>query len=253
MKLAFWRRQASNGSLRHVPLSALAGLMSETPDLADAYTSLLGNLRLSTPFAPGKSVMITSTQPNEGKTTVASCLAIAASLLGQSVLLVDGDLRRPELSSNAGRCSGSGLSEVLEGKADPDEAIHPVELCLYSREAAAISVMAAGGGSAASLASVDWPRAREVFQTIVPRFGIVLVDSSPLLAGNDALLLAGLVDAVLLVVCAGSSDRDEVRWAKEQFEALDRPLVGAVLNRFDPRLHGRARQPHRSYYPGPHA
>src|SRR3954447_12092597 len=112
MRLAFWRRRAvTQISLRDAPLRALAGLMSETADLADAYTALLGSLRLSTPFNSCKSIMITSTQQNEGKTTVASCLAIAASLVGQSVLLVDGDLRRPQLSSNAGGFGGVGLSE----------------------------------------------------------------------------------------------------------------------------------------------
>ena len=250
MRRGSWRRSVTNVSLREAPLGALAGLMSETPDLADAYTALLGSLRLSKSAASGNSVMITSTQPNEGKTTVASCLAIAASLVGQSVLLVDGDLRRPQLSSNAGGCNGAGLSEVLEGKADPDEAIHPVALSSYSREAAAISVMAAGRGSPGLLTSVDWTRARGVFQRVAKRFGIVVVDSPPILAANDALLLAGIVDAVLLVVCAGTSDRDDVRWAKEQFEALETPLVGAVLNQFDPRLHGRAKQPHRGYYLG---
>src|SRR5690348_15843773 len=117
MRRGSWRRTVTNSALREAPHGTLAGLMSDTPDLADAYTALLGSLRLSKSATSGNSVMITSTQPNEGKTTVASCLAIAASLVGQSVLLVDGDLRRPQLSSNAGGCNGAGLSEVLEGKA----------------------------------------------------------------------------------------------------------------------------------------
>jgi len=191
--------------------------------------------------------MITSTQPNEGKTTVASCLAIAASLAGQSVLLIDGDLRRPSLASSAGITNGVGFGEVLGGCAETADTIYPVELFDDARGSGGISVMGAGGRSPEFLPSVDWKRARTTFQSISERFGLVLFDSPPILAANDALLLAGIVDGVLLVVGAGSADRHEVRKAKDQLEAVGTPLIGAVLNQFDPKIHGRGNQPYIGY------
>jgi Mrp family chromosome partitioning ATPase len=108
--------------------------------------------------------------------------------------------------------------------------------------------MAGGRKSSMSLAAVDWGKARSVFRSISQQFGIVVLDSPPVLAANDALLFAGIVDAVLLVVGAGSADRGEVRRAKEQLDAIGTPNIGAVLNRFEPKLHGRSNQPYRGYY-----
>ena len=76
----------------------------------------------------------------------------------------------------------------------------------------------------------------------------MLLDSPPILAVNDALLLGGIVDGVLLVVGAGSADRDEVRRVKEQLGPIGTPIIGAVLNQFDPKIHGRPNQPYRGYY-----
>jgi capsular exopolysaccharide synthesis family protein len=228
-------------------LSALAHLVVDTPELRDAYGALLSGIRLSPSFAAGKSILVTSTQPNEGKTTVASCLAIAATIAGQTVLLVDGDLRRPSLASAAGIGNGVGFGDILDGDADTADAIHRVELFDAPRGAATLSVMGAGGKSPEFLARIDWAKARKTFRAISEEFGLVLFDSPPILAANDALLLAGSVDGVLLVVGADSADRDDVRRAKEQLEPIGTPLLGAVLNQFDPKLHGRANRPYSGY------
>jgi protein-tyrosine kinase len=228
-------------------LSALAGMVLSIPDLRNAYDALLSGIRLCAPFGSGKSLLVTSTQPNEGKTTVASCLAIAASLSGQTVLLIDGDLRRPSLASAAGIANGIGLGEVLEGRAETADTIYTVDLFDTARGAGALSVMGAGSKSPEFLPSVDWSRARTIFQSISERFSLVLFDSPPILAANDALLLAGIVDGVLLVIDAESADRHEVRRAKEQLGPIGTPLIGAVLNQFDPKIHGRANQPYSGY------
>src|SRR5439155_4855920 len=117
-----------------------------------------------------------------------------------------------------------------------------------SAEAGAVSFMAGGRKSSISLAAVDWSKARTAFRSVSQEFGIVVLDSPPILAANDGLLFANIVDAVLLVVGAGSANLDEVRRAKEQLEAVGTPIIGAVLNRFEPKVHGRSNQPYRGYY-----
>jgi capsular exopolysaccharide synthesis family protein len=222
----------------------------ETAELRHAYSALFGGLRLSPSFDCKNSVLVTSTQPKEGKTTVACCLAITAALAGQSVLLIDGDLRRPWLASAAGVDDAVGLGEILEGRVEAVEAIHRVELFEASRAAGTLSVMAAGRKSPAFLPAVDWSKARMAFRSFSECFGIVFVDSPPILAVNDALLLAGIVDGVLLVVGAESADRYEVKRAKAQLDPIGTPVIGAVLNQFDPKIHGPSNQPYRSYYLG---
>jgi protein-tyrosine kinase len=229
-------------------LRALARVLLSNPELKDAYTALLGSLRLGATSNHKKSILITSTQPNEGKTTVASCLAVTASLAGQTVLLIDGDLRRRGLASAAGVVDGIGLTEILEGDVEADEAIQPVELFEDGRVAGTLSIIAAGRRPPEILPAVDWPRARSTFRGIAERFGIVLFDSPPILAANDALLLAGIVDGILLIVDAGAADRHQVRRAKEQLDSIGTPVIGAVLNQFDPKVHGQSSQPYRDYY-----
>lgn len=229
--------------------SALAEALSQNSDFADAYVALLGAMRLNRALASSKSVLVTSSAPKEGKTTVASCLAITASLAGDSVLLIDGDLRRPVLASSMGIGDAVGLTEILFGESTVANAIHPLSLLGHSPRTTLINVNVMSGGrkSPITLTGVDWPKARMTFQAISQTFDLVLVDSPPILAANDTLLLASAVDAALLVVGAGSANLNELRRVKEQLEQTGIPLIGAVLNRFEPKIHGLSNHPYRGY------
>ena len=238
-------------STKGLRLGQLARIMSQTPDLREAFSALHAGLRLETGADARQSILVTSTQPQEGKSTVASCLALTASLAGQSVLLIDGDLRRPWLGSAIGISDTIGLGEVLSGEVQPEETIHTADPFEHAPHAGRLCVMSAGRKSSSFLPAVDWARARATFRTVSQHYGIVLLDSPPILAASDALLFAGLVDAVLLVIGAGSADREDVLRAKEQLAPTGTPVVGAVLNMFDPKLHGPSAQPYSGYYLDP--
>jgi len=222
--------------------------MSKSSEVADAYDALFGALRLARPLASGNLILITSTEPGEGKTSVASCLADTGSLAGQSVLLVDGDLRRSSLTSAVGSANTEGLVEVLLGEIDPAEVIHPITASPDSPQAGAVMFMSAGRKSPLFLGGVDWAKARTAFREIAQTFDIVLLDSPPVLAANDALLFASIVDAIVLVVGTGNANLDRIRRAKEQLIATGTPILGAVLNRFEPKVHGPSNQPYRGYH-----
>jgi capsular exopolysaccharide synthesis family protein len=222
--------------------------MAQDAELEEAYVALFGAMRLRRPLAPAKSILITSTVPGEGKTTTASCLAITASLAGETVLLIDGDLRRASLASAIGIAGAVGLTEILSGEAGVSDSVHPLTLFEHTSTTAPVSVMAGGRKSPMILPALDWPKAQARFLSISRAFDMVLVDSPPILAANDALLLSSIVDSVLLVIGTGSVNLDEVRRAKEQLEQSGTPLIGAVLNRFNPKIHGQSSQPYRGYY-----
>jgi capsular exopolysaccharide synthesis family protein len=229
---------------------ALAQIMTESPEVAEAYDALFGALRLAPPLASGSAILVTSAEPGEGKTTVASCLATTASLAGQTVLLIDGDLRRSSLTAAVGSGDTAGLIEILLGEAEAAEAIHPITALTDSPQAGVVSFMAGGRKSPRFLGAVDWSKARTAFRSISQAFGMVFLDSPPILAASDALLFARIVDAVVLVVGTGNADLDGIRRAKEQLDAIGTPIIGAVLNRFEPKVHGPSNQPHRGYYRG---
>jgi capsular exopolysaccharide synthesis family protein len=229
-------------------LSGLAQIILESPEAADAYDALFGALRLARPLVSGNSILVTSTEPGEGKTTVSSCLAITASLAGQTVLLIDGDLRRSSLAAAVGSTDTVGLIEILLGQAEAAEAIRPVRALADSPRTGVISFMAGGRKPPIFLGAIDWAKARTAFQSFSHAFGLAIMDSPPILSANDALLFASIVDAVLLVIGAGNANLDEIRRAKEQLDAVGTPIIGAVLNRFEPKVHGRSNQPYRGYY-----
>jgi capsular exopolysaccharide synthesis family protein len=226
----------------------LAQIMSENPEVADAYDALFGDLRLARPLASGNSILVTSTAPGEGKTTVSLCLAITASLAGQTALLIDGDLRRSSLATAVGSADTVGLIEIILGEAEAAGAIRPVPALADSPRAGVVSFMAGGRKPPIFLGAVDWSKARTALRSISQAFGIVFLDSPPILAANDALLFASIVDAVLLVVGTGNANLDEIRRAKEQLDAIGTPIIGAVLNRFEPKVHGPSNRPYSGYY-----
>ena len=107
---------------------------------------------------------MTSAEPGDGKTTVASCLATTASLAGQTVLLIDGDLRRSSLTATVGSGDTAGLIEILLGEAEAAEAIHPITALTDSPQAGAVSFMASGRKSPRFFGAVDWSKARNSVQ-----------------------------------------------------------------------------------------
>jgi len=222
--------------------------MLESPEVAEAYAALLGALRLRRSLDVGNAVLVTSAEPGEGKTTVAACLAMTASHAGQTVLLIDGDLRRASLASAIGIAGRAGLIEILLGQSQAAAVTYSIAPLAGMPRAGQVSVLAGGRESATFLPAVDWSKARAEFRAIAESFDLVILDSPPILAANDALLLSSLVDGVLLVVGAGSANLDDVRHARQQLEPLGTPLIGAVLNRFEPNIHGRSDQPYRGYY-----
>ena len=211
----------------------LAQMMLEDQEVADAYQELFDDLRLAPPLGADNSILLTSAPPDEGKTTVSLCLAITASYARQSVLLMDGDQRRSSLTAALGGDGNAGLIEVLLGQAEAPEAIRPA--AIEGPKTAGVSFMPAGRKPPASLGALDWSKTRPAFKCISQEFGFVFLDSPPVLAANDALLFAGTVDAVLLVVGAASANLDEIKRAKQLLESIGAPIIGAVPNRFEPK------------------
>jgi capsular exopolysaccharide synthesis family protein len=228
--------------------SDFSRILLQDCEISDAFEAVFAGLWISSLLESGSSILVASSKPGEGKTIISSGLAITAARASQSVLLIDGDLRRSSLTAAVDSPDAEGLIEVLLGQADAAEVIRPVPAFGDSSNAGRVSFMAGGRKSAGSLAAVDWHKARTLFKSICRPFDVVFLDSPAILAAKDALLLAGVVDTVLLVAGAGSARVEEVRRAKEQLDASGTPIIGVVLNRFEIKLHGRADRPYGGYY-----
>ena len=172
-----------------------------------------------------KVILVTSSVPDEGKTTVAISLARLAALSGEKVVLVDGDLRRPSIAGSLGLAQDSkGIIDMLTGEAG-------LELCVVSDPRSPVSVLTAAKGAVSPpdlLGSVAMGR---VVAGLRNHFDLVVIDSAPLLPVNDTKILAQLADAVVFVVRWEKTPRDAVVQAARHLMDVNAPVAGVVLSR----------------------
>jgi len=181
-------------------------------------TTLLA-LRRAEPF---RAVLVTSAEPDEGKSTIAANLGRALAEDNRAVLLVDSNLRRPQLHHIFGLPNETGLTTVLEGGI-------PVEDAVSATDVPRLAVLTSGQPSARSADLLSSSRFKELIENLKHNFDIVLLDSPALLPFADALVLAHIADAVVLVVRL-ETRRDVLESAYDELLKLNTAAVGIVLN-----------------------
>ena len=171
-----------------------------------------------------RSVLITSLAPSEGKTTVSLNLAATVARgLDESVVLLDADLRKRGLTSLLGLENTPGLSEVLEGKAKIIDTF-------ISTEIKGLNIIPAGINSSSPAELIESQRMKNVLQLLgtANKFSYIIIDSPPLIATSEAIILSHNADGVILVVMAEKTRRDIV---KRELSSLNQAKVlGVVLN-----------------------
>ncbi|MBW2190536.1 MAG: polysaccharide biosynthesis tyrosine autokinase [Deltaproteobacteria bacterium] len=207
---------------------------------AETFRMIRTNLAFTSVDDPLRSFVVTSAMPLEGKTTIASNLAISLAQFGRSVLLVDSDLRRPRLHHVLDVSNDVGLTTVVEGRTSLNAAVHKTKID-------GLSVLTSGPiphNPSELIHSAAFGRLKD---DLLAQFDYVLFDSPPMGAVTDAAILAPQVDGVLLVVRAGTSTLHAVSGARKQLNSVSARLLGAVLNDADLRIKGEG------YGPGSYA
>jgi succinoglycan biosynthesis transport protein ExoP len=190
---------------------------------AENVRAVRTNLLFMSPDRPFRRLLITSAQPGEGKTTVASALAIAMAQAGQRVILVDCDLRRPRLHKIF--AIQSGRSSLSESLLDPEH----LDLSSTRTELPRLSILPAGPTPPNPAELLQSEAFRHLLTRLDDEFDLVLLDSPPLVV-TDAAILATRVDGSVMVVRRGHSDRRDVLRAKRAILDVGGSLIGAVLN-----------------------
>jgi capsular exopolysaccharide synthesis family protein len=199
------------------------------PVFADAFRTLRTTLLYcSAEHAPG-TLMVTSPQRGEGKTTIATNLAIALAQHGTGdVLLIDADLRRPDIHDIFDVSLTPGFADFLNGRNELADVIRPTDT-------AHLFIVPAGWPSRTRLADLlATPRLDPSVGALAGRFKHIVFDTTPLFGTSDALSLAPHVGGVLLVLRHGQAHREAVRRAAQLLGTVRTPFVSVVLNRFDP-------------------
>ncbi len=200
--------------------------------LADSFRSTLASILYTGENGDRPRVIaLTSANPREGKTTVASNLALALAEMGRRVLLVDGDLRKPRLHEIFHVSNEWGLSDLLDG-AKP---IAGLEAMLAGTGYSELYVLPAGSAASSISGLLHSPRALELLQRMRQEFDMVLIDTPPMLQMPDARVLGRLADGVILVVRAARTTKETAAAASQRLAEDGTRVLGTVLNEWDPR------------------
>ena len=192
----------------------------------EAYYTLGTNFLLSRASNENRApqtVLVTSAGPGEGKSMTASNLGTVLACMGWRVLLIDADLRRPVLHRVFEVNRLKGLSAVFNNEMTIEEAI--VETSIPK-----LKILPAGPTSPNPVVILSSIKIKEIFAQLREDYDFILIDSAPLLGLADGMALANLVDAVLLVIKAGSTPSKPVEMAVRQLQGANVNLQGVVLN-----------------------
>ncbi len=201
---------------------------SDMQELRNSIHTLLTNIRFSSPDKPIKSIVITSSVPNEGKTVVSFELARAIAQAGSRVLLVETDMRRRSMASLIGVHSQYGLYAVISGAAPANEAVSAVP------KIPGLFFMDAEPGIPNPVEVLGSRRFSRLFESMVSSFDYVVFDTPPVGTFVDAAVVSTLADATVMVARVGEVKREELRGAYEQLEKAGANVIGVCATFCDP-------------------
>lgn len=197
--------------------------------VAEAYRHLRTSILLSTAGRPPKSLLVTSSVPSEGKTTTAVNLALSLVQTGAKVLIIDGDMRRPRLHSIFNLENRVGLSSLLSSEITSAE----VSSVLQREEVSGLFVITAGQVPPNPAELLGSEQMSKLINTVTTDFTHVVVDSPPIAAFTDGVLIASIVDGVLLVVHSGKNSRKVVARARKLLHDVGARIIGVALNKVE--------------------
>ena len=201
--------------------------------LADSFQATLTSILCLGENGDRPSILVlTSANPGEGKTTVASNLALALAEIGKPVLLIDGDLRRGRLHHIFQASNSWGLSDLLAGKEISDGGGKWMVLRTSYQN---LYLLPAGSVVSNISAKLHSPRALEFLYRMRQEFYMVIIDTPPMLHMPDARLLGRLADGVILVVRSAQTAREAAAAASQRLMEDGSRVLGTILNEWDPR------------------
>lgn len=212
--------------------------------IAESFRNLRANIKFAGLGTPPKSVVVSSSIAGEGKTTIASNLAISFAQLGNSVVLVDADLRNPMINKVFGLSREEpGLSDIITRRVELVDAMYDIE------DIPNLHVITCGFIPPNPTELLGSTFMENLIQRLTSQYDIVIFDSPPILPAADAVELGKKTNGVLIVVQAGVSERSYLREVTRTLENTNTKLIGTVLNAVDVMRHyGYYRYRYYRYY-----
>lgn len=204
--------------------AALITLEETRSPMAEAYRHLRTSLLFSSAGKPPQTILVTSSQPSEGKTTTAINTAITLAQADADVVLIDCDLRRPRLHSHFQMDNSHGLTNYLSGERQTEHLLKTYP------DLPKLKVITSGPIPPNPTELLGSNEMRNLLQFLKGRFKHVVIDSPPAISFTDAAILSTIVDGVVLVAMAGKSSVHLMRRFKQRLGTIGARIYGVVLN-----------------------
>ena len=224
-------------------------LLNESPrsPLAESFRQLRTSVLLSSAGGAPRTLLVTSSQPSEGKTTTVVNTATILAQTGANVLIIDADMRRPRLHSILNLDNSTGLSGILSSQMTEAEMVSLVQ----HHEESGLYILTSGRipPNPAELLGSD--QMRKLMAVLKNSFSHIVIDSPPIASFTDGVLLSSLADGVLLVVHGGVASRHIIRRSKQLLTEVGAKIFGVVLNNVTISAHDYyySRSYEQYYYP----
>jgi polysaccharide biosynthesis transport protein len=211
------------GNPGHKPEEDLITIASPKSTASESYRGIRTSLFFSAADNAPRAILVTSAAPSEGKTITAANIAITMAQAGNRLLLIDCDMRRPKLHRLFNVPRDRGLSNILVGTCGVDEAI------IHST-IPGIDIIVSGPVPPNPSEMLGSQNMTDFLETVRGRYDRIVLDSPPITAVTDAVILSRLVDGVLLVIRAGETHREIVKNGIGLLQAANARILGAILN-----------------------
>ena len=208
---------------RREPLYSVVSLVFPHSPAAEAFRALRTNLEYVSVDETVDSILVTSSVPGEGKSTVAANLAVVLAQGGRKTLLVDADLRNPSIHDMFRFPNNVGLTTVLRNNSRASAPLHVTEVV-------GLSVLLSGPVPPNPSELLGSERMRTVLSSLRESFDVIVLDSPPLTAVTDAAILSRLASGTLLVVRARKTRRGTIKLGRDALDRVSAHLLGAVVN-----------------------
>lgn len=222
-----YRRSAVETAGQSAAASNIVSLSQPKSQFAEAFRSLRTALLLSSAGHPPKNILLTSATPSEGKTTASCNLAVILAQGDARVLLIDADLRRPNVHHRFGLSAKTGLSTLLTGATTLEQAVQHVP------EVPNLDVLVSGPMPPFPTEMLSSETMTQLMEHAGEIYTHIIIDSPPVLSVTDAVILARMADAVVLVIRHGKSSKHIVRRARDLLLRSGAPVTGILLNAVD--------------------
>ncbi|GAB6420494.1 CpsD/CapB family tyrosine-protein kinase [Bacillus luti] len=211
------------GRKKRKPIRQLITHQEPKSRITEQYRNIRTNIEFTSVDSRIRSIMVTSANPGEGKTTTVANLAVVFGQQGKKVLVIGADLRKPSIQDLFAAHASNGLTNVLSGQTN-------VMQCIQKTDIENVYVMASGPIPPNPAELLGNRVMDEVLLEAYNMFDIVLIDTPPVLAVTDAQILANKCDGVILVVRSERTEKDKIVKTNQILEKASGNILGVVLN-----------------------